>query len=791
MKFSEQWLREWVNPGLNTEQLAEQLTMLGHEVDAVEPAAPDLSDVLVAKVISAKPHPDADRLTLCEVDYGTGTNVEVVCGAPNVCADGYYPYVPVGAVLPNGMQIAVTDIKGVTSNGMLCSAAELELSDKSDGLLELQSDAKAGQALTDYLQLDDQLIEVSLTPNRGDCLSIRGLARDLAASNKLELQVVDIQAVAKESTSSRTITLPAAEGCPRYVGRVIEGVDLTKPSPSWLQEKLRRAGVRSLSAIVDITNYVMLELGQPMHAFDNDKLEGDIGVRYSEAGESITLLNGEGYDLPEGSLLIIDASGPVAMAGVMGGEKTAVSDSTQNIFLESAFFTPIAIAGRARQLGLHTDASHRYERGVDPSLQAIAVERATALVLEICGGKPGPVTEACIEKHLPPTAEIELPYSQVASLLGKSIEADEINEIISSLGIQVIEKNDEKIQVRVPSWRFDLSLPEDLIEEVARIHGFQQFPSELPQISLAMRQTGESSRLMGLKQVLVERGFQEVISYSFVENSFQKQLFPKETSIELMNAISPELAVMRVSLWPGLLNTLIHNLNRQQPRLRIFELGRVFTYEPELKQDQKLGGLIYGNIYHEQWDNPYTSSDIFDLKADVEALIRQYCGPVTVSYDSCQAEALHPGQAAAIVVENQVVGILGALHPGIQKSLDIDNLVYLFEINIEKISPKSRLKYAKISKFPSTRRDLSIIVDEQISIENIQSCIKKCANELLTNLELFDVYQGEGIDLGKKSVTLGLTFQRTSSTLTDEEVEGIKESVIESLRNEFNARLRE
>ncbi len=789
MRFSEQWLREWVNPALDTAALAEQLTMLGHEVDAITPAAADLSAVLIARVISVSPHPGADGLSLCEIDYGADESVEVVCGAP-VCVGQCYAYAPVGAVLPAGMSVTARDIQGVRSQGMLCSAAELGLAEKSTALLALQPEARPGQSLAAYLQLDDHLLEVSLTPNRGDCLSIRGLARELAAANALEFRPVRIQPVASETAARRTITLTAADACPRYAGRVIEGLDVTRPAPSWLQERLRRAGIRSLNAIVDITNYVMLELGQPMHAFDNDRLTGDIAVRHARPGEAITLLNGEQHDLPTGSLLITDATGPVALAGIMGGEHTAVSDTTRDIFLESAFFTPVAIAGRARALGLHTDASHRYERGVDPALQPVAVERATALILAVCGGRAGAVVQACSEQHLPHSLDIELPYGQVAALLGKAIPPGEIAAIISRLGIQIIDKKSDKIIARAPGWRFDIGLPEDIIEEIARLHGFDRFPAELPESRLAMRQASPSSCLAGLKQVLVERGFQEIISYSFVGDTLQKRLFPRQDGIALMNAISAELGVMRLSLWPGLLLALLHNLNRQQQRLRIFEAGRVFTQQTALCQDQKLAGLIYGNIYHEQWDNPYTSSDIFDLKADVEALIRQGSGPVTCRYERCQRDALHPGQSATIMVDNHALGRLGMLHPRIQAALDIAEPVYLFELDLEKISPKKPLKYANISKFPSCRRDLSILLDEQISIEDIRVCIKKSAPALLTNLELFDVYQGESIDQGEKSVTLGLTFQRTSSTLADHEVEAIMASVMTSLQNEFGARLR-
>ncbi|MGI9228923.1 MAG: phenylalanine--tRNA ligase subunit beta [Gammaproteobacteria bacterium] len=684
MKVSEQWLREWVNPSLDSEQLAEQLTMLGHEVDAIEP---------------------------------------------------------------------VTTAAGQPAN--------------------------------------DNTLDVAITPNRGDCLSIQGLARELAAANRLTVSIPDMAPVAAQSKSDRGIKVQEPEACPRYLGRVIEEVDVTCPSPDWLQEKLHRCGIRSLGPVVDVTNYVMLELGQPMHAFDNDRLSGNIGVRYAAADEALRLLDGGQYVLPAGALLITDDSGAIAMAGVMGGEATAVTDGTRNIFLESAFFTPRAIAGRARQLGLHSDASHRFERGVDPQLPGLAIQRATALLLDICGGKPGPVTEAVSKSHLPAPVSIELEFAHLQSLLGEPVDGRDISNIIAGLGIDITADNKKRIKTRIPARRFDLRIAEDLIEEVARIHGYDKFPGVLPHIGLGMRQAGRSARLQDGCRVLAERGFQEVISYSFVDKTLQQQLFPQQAAIELLNPIAPELATMRLSLWPGLLRTLLYNVNRQQARVRIFETGQVFTPQPSLQQEQKLAGLIYGNVYAEQWDNPTTAGDIFDLKADVEAVLGACCGTAGVGYGPLSSAALHPGQATAILLEGREAGVLGRLHPAIQQALELSGEVYLFELDVAKLPPKKVAKYLKISRFPLMRRDISVIVDENITIHQIQDCIKKSAGGILTNLELFDLYQGEGIDLGQKSVSFGLTFQRNSSTLTDEEVEGIREAVIEALRNEFNALLRE
>ena len=794
MKFGEQWLREWVNPGVSTEALADQLTMLGMEVEEVVPVASRLDDVVVGRVEAVEKHPNADKLSVCAVKKDDGNPVAVVTGAPGVKAGNCYPYAGVGAVLPGQAGIEEIKIRGVKSSGMLCSGAELDLSDEAGELFLLPDDAKPGARLTELMLLDDQVFDVGLTPNRGDCLSIKGIAREIAVANQIRFRPPGMEPVAAAHGQSRAINLVAADGCPRYVGRIINNIDISRSSPLWLREKLRRCGLRSLNVVVDVTNYVMLELGQPMHAFDNDKLVGAVSVRYAGEGEKITLLDNETRVMSTSTLVIADESGAVAMAGVMGGLDSAVTAQTRHIFLESAFFTPIALAGRPGRFSLNTDASHRFERGVDFELQRQAMERATRLLLEICGGEPGPVTEAVVDKALPEKQTVGLRPPAVEGLLGKPIDMDECKEILTRLGLKEEAQGKEgSRRFSVPTHRFDITIEEDLIEEIARVHGYQNIKSALPPVSLNMRKPGARIRLDALRRVLVNRGYQEAITYSFVSDSLQSLLFPESDSISLLNAISTDMERMRVSLWPGLLTALQRNINRQQQRVRLFETGKVFTRtgKDKIRQAPAIGGLIFGKVMPEQWDNPRDSSDFYDMKSDVEAVLSACSGQIQLNYRPIAIAALHDGKSAEIIYDDKRIGLIGALHPGLQSRLGIDLEVCLFEIYLAGIPAKLPPKFTKISKFPIMRRDLSILVNEEIPIENLLKNVRITSSKLLTNLELFDVYQGESIDPGEKSVTLGLTFQQTSSTLTDEEVEGTMNLVLDSLRKEFEARLRE
>ena len=808
MKFSEQWLREWVDPPVSTETLADQLTMLGMEVEEIAPAAPgDLHGVVAGRVEAVEKHPHADKLVVCTVKKDEGSSVTVVTGAPGVKTGRCYPYAGVGVVLTDPgtcrrQEIKETKIRGVTSAGMLCSAAELGLSDEADELFLLDDDARPGQALSRLIRPDDRIFDVGLTPNRGDCLSINGIAREVAVVNQVRLEPpADISPVPAGHDDVRRVKLAAPEGCARYTGRIISNIDISRPSPLWLREKLRRCGLRSLNVVVDITNYVMLELGQPMHAFDNDELSGDISVRYADEGEAIALLDGETRVMPPSTLVIADAAGAVAMAGVMGGLDSAVTDRTRHIFLESAFFSPLAVAGRSRQFGLTSDACHRFERGVDYTLQRQAMERATRLVMDICGGEPGPVTEAVAAETLPGQQTVSLRPAAVEGLLGETIDMQECVDILTRLGLEEAPGDTDISHFRAPPHRFDITLEADLIEEIARVYGYRNISSAPPPASMNMRRTGFRERLEMMRQVLVQRGYQEAITYSFVSHALQSRLFPDAGSIALVNAISSDMERMRLSLWPGLLAALRYNLNRQQERVRLFETGKVFSRNGEIHQLQVIGGLSYGKVAREQWDNPYGTGNFYDIKSDVESVLAACCGPVSPEYRPVAVTALHQGKAAEIICQGVRIGLAGALHPTIQSYLEIESEVYLFELFLEQIPGKKHLNYEEISRFPVVRRDLSVVIGEEVPIADLLQSVKNVELNLetnssgeknyLANLELTDVYQGEPVAVGKKSVTLGLTFQRISDTLVNWQVENMMAQILDSLRKEFDAQLRE
>lgn len=799
MKISEQWLREWVNPDIDTQQLAEQLTMAGLEVEEIVSASPGFSGVVTARVDAVEIHPDADKLKICQVNTGSGQNLVIVCGADNVRVGLSVALAPVGAVLPGNITIKANDLKGVTSEGMLCSARELGLAEESEGLMELPNDLGLGEDLQEILSLDDQIIDLSITPNRGDCLSISGVARELSVINDCEIKVNLTEAVGQKNqqtskqvnNQTRDVVVDESAACPRYVGQVIEEVDVSGLSPLWLTEKLRRCGLRSINPVVDIINFVMLELGQPMHAFDNDKLQGAICIRYAKPGEKLELLDGQECILSTETLTIADDRGVLAMAGIMGGQQSAVTEESANIFLESAFFSPRAILGKARQYGLHTDSSHRFERGVDFEIQKKAIERAGQLIVDICGGKPGPIIEKVSEDDLPELKQVKLRRGQVERLLGITFVDEDIERILSSLGLQ-LESDEDGWLVTAPSFRFDIEIEADLIEEIARIYGYNNIKTQLPLTHLQLNKDNElHSHTKKMRQLLVNRGFQEVITYSFVDAEMQELLNPGVSALPLANPIASELSVMRTSLLPGLLGALRFNQKRQQQRIRLFETGLIFQNDNNLSQIPAFAGVITGNINKNHWDIKDRSCDLFDLKKDVEALFELNGDEIGVSFNQVEHSALHPGQSAKIIYENQQVGFIGTLHPSIQKVLGLRIEVFVFELELRSISRQIAAKYKKISKYPWIRRDLSITVAEEITIAEIMILISKTASDVLYNLELFDVYRGEAIDLGKKSLALGLTFQRTSSTLTDDEVESAVGRILENLRKEFGALLRE
>ena len=795
MKISEQWLREWVNPPLSITELADMLTMAGLEVESAQPVAQSFAGVVVGEITGIKPHPDADSLHLCQVQIGDVTPLSIVCGAPNVRVGMRVPAAMIGAELPGGKTIKDSTIRGVKSEGMLCSASELGLAENSEGLLDLPADTRLGEDVYLYLKLDDSALELGITPNRGDCLSIAGVAREVAALSRCTLQEPAIKPVIATLDEQREIKLEAPEDCPRYAGRVIRRIKPHVPSPLWLQERLRRSGVRSISPVVDVTNYVMLELGQPMHAFDLAKLDGGIYVRRARTGETLTLLDGQQVTLDGQTLVIADQRRVLAMAGIMGGLDSAIGDQTQDLFLESAWFAPHTISSRARALGLHTESSHRFERGVDPQLQTRAVERATQLLLEIVGGEPGPVIEVCRENHLPKHSHIHLRAERIRRVLGLTPGPDEVADILNRLTMTVTALPDGW-QVTPPSYRFDIVIEADLIEEVARLYGYNRLPFSMPQARLALVPQPEAEVAPNrMRQLLVDRGYQEVVTYSFVDPILQQLLDPDQSPIALANPLSSEMSVMRTSLWMGLIQTLLYNQNRQQRRLRIFELGLNFLIKDvNIKQDIFIGGLVAGEPYPEQWGLPTRPSDFYDIKADVEALLRLGGADDDFRFIPAKHPALHPGQAAHILIKRkrgeEIVGWVGALHPGLIHRLNLDGKVYVFELALELIKQRNVPKFSELSKYPAIRRDLAIVVDEAVSAEQVCACVKNAAPDYTRQVQMFDVYRGKGIDSGRKSLALGLTLQAPSRTLTDQEVDEIIQDIVTSLNNELGGTLR-
>jgi len=791
MKFSEQWLRTWVNPGVSRDELVARLSMVGLEVDAVTPVAGEFSGVVVGEVLSTEQHPDADKLRVCQVSNGSET-LQVVCGAPNVRPGLKIPFAMIGAKLPGDFKIKKAKLRGVESNGMLCSETELQIGTDDSGLMELAADAPVGSDLREYLGLDDASIEIGLTPNRGDCLSIAGLAREVGAIYAAEVAPVDIVPVAATHDEVRPVEVSAAKACPRYLGRVIRGVDLSRPTPLWMVERLRRSDIRSIDAVVDVTNYVMLELGQPLHAFDLAEIQGGICVRMAEEQEKIVLLDGQEVTLRADTLVIADHQRALAIAGVMGGEHSGVSASTQDLFLESAFFDTIALAGKARSYGLHTDASHRYERGVDSQLARRAMERATTLLLQIVGGNAGPVIEATSEADLPDIAPIVLRAERIDQMLGLEMPAGQVVSLLSALGLGVVEKSQGCWEVSVPSHRFDISLEVDLIEELGRLYGYDRLPVRYPQARLAPEASPEArAELPALRRLLVARGYQEAITYSFIDPKLFELFSPGVEPLQLANPISSDMAAMRATLWPGLIKALQYNLNRQQTRVRLFESGLRFVGQlGDLKQEAMLAGVVTGSRLPEAWSNGREAVDFHDMKADVEAVLAYAGDAAAYTFIAAEHPALHPGQTARIEREGRLVGFAGSLHPELAASLGIDQPVYLFELLVAEISEGRLPRFSELSRFPEVRRDLAILVASDVAADNVLRCIREAAGDNLTDLKLFDVYQGKGIDPLSKSVAVGLTWQHPSRTLNDDEVSGAMQQILTSLEERYNATLR-
>lgn len=815
MRFSEQWLREWVNPNVATEALVSTLTMAGLEVDSVEPAAASFDQVVVGKVLATKPHPNAKKLTLCEVSIGNDALLQIVCGAKNVRSDLLVAVALEGAVLPNGLTIKAAEIRGEPSSGMLCAESELGMSeDASDGIMELSTDAPVGSSFRDYMMLDDQVIDVDLTPNRGDCCSILGIAREVGTLTKTDLLSHDAREIPPSNQLTVDVQIQAPDACPRYVSRVISDVDTSKASPVWMQERLRRSGIRSIDLVVDITNYVMLELGQPMHAFDLDCVEQCIKVRFAEEAETLTLLDGSEIKLSADSLVIADDRAPLALAGIMGGERSGVTaGKTKSILLESAYFDPIMIAGKARRYGLQTDSSFRFERGVDFELQKRAIERATALVLEFGGGQAGPVQDIQQVATVPTLPLISLRSAKVSSVLGFDIDAVTTKDILERLGFRVNEVS-QGWEVEASSYRFDVRTEVDLIEELGRVFGYDNIPMSTSisssQESLAPIESTEPVSMARINANLIANGFYEVINYSFVEPSLEQALNPAGQPVMLSNPLSADLSAMRTSIWPGLIKTAQHNVNRQQTRLRIFESGLVFVRPPSSNNEQesevgldqipRLAGLMAGAVQPEAWCNETRMVDFFDVKGVVESLLSMGEKSGVVRFESAVHPALHPGQSAQIVLDTgdgacSSIGWVGALHPTLEKKLGfsgkVGGKIYLFDLSLNTVRYGKLPGFKALSKFPEVSRDLAFIVDSDLPSSKLIQEIERLGGEWLVDNTIFDLFSGESIGQGKKSIGVRLTLQEPDRTLKDQEVNQWLNDIVDGLKASFNVILRE
>lgn len=794
MIFSVDWLHELVDPKMDNQLLMDELTMAGLEVERSIPVARDFSGIVVGEVESVEKHPDADNLSLCLVNDGS-RKYQVVCGAPNARAGLKAPFARVGAEIiddADGKSIKIKPVKirGIDSNGMLCSAEELGLAESSDGLLELSDDVVIGEDIRSLLNLNDLSIELDLTPNRGDCLSMTGLAREVGVLSRQKVKSVKTENVDAVINAEFPIRITAKDGCPRYLGRIIKNINLRAESPIWMQEKLRRSGLRSIDPIVDVTNYVLMEFGQPMHAFDYSTLDGNIEVRMANEKEKLILLDGKEVELTPDILVIADAKKTLAMAGIMGGLDTSVTEATRDVFLECAFFTPLAIAGKARSYGMHTDASHRYERGVDYQLQHRAMARATQLLLEIVGGEAGPVTEAI--GNLPEQVKIELQFSSISSLLGIEIAQDEVIDILSRLGFGITGRTELALDVEVPSFRFDVAIEADLIEELARIYGYNNLPKTPGLGSQPLRSQAEAKvSTSRIRQLLVSLGYQEVVSYSFIDPNLSALVCPQDAAIPLQNPISEEMSLMRTSILPALLSTLSYNENRQQERIRLFESGLVFFLEAaDIRQVAMISGLISGYKYPKIWNNNKETCNYYDIKGDVEVLLGLGGNIDAFSFIPAQYGCFHPGQCARVDYDGEPIGHIGALHPAIARKLDLKTAPFLFELQLDAVKSAILPSVQTLSRYPEVSRDLAIVIADSVSADAILALIQDEGGEFLTNLRIFDVYQGDAVTKGKKSIALGLTWQHPSRTLSDEDINTIIGSCVNALYDKFNAKLR-
>ena len=793
MKFSESWLRNLVDPKLSSEELSHLLTMAGLEVEALDPVAPAFDSVVVAHVLEVVKHPDADRLNVCQVDTGSGTPTTIVCGAPNVAVGLNVPCALPGAKLPGDFTIKVAKVRGIESSGMLCSAKELGIDEDASGLLVLPADAPVGQSIREYLDLDDNQFELKLTPNRADCLSLLGIAREVGAITGATTNLPVVPEVPASIADQRNIVLDAPEACPLYCGRVIKGVDAKASTPEWMKRRLERSGIRAISALVDVTNYVMLELGQPLHAFDNTRLEGAVHARLAKPEEKLLLLNEQTIAVDADVLVIADDAKPLAMAGIMGGEESGITLDTSELFLESAFFAPKAIAGRARRYGFGSDASHRFERGVDFGGVRRAIERATQLIIDICGGQAGPVVEA--KASLPARQPVRLRTARAEKVLGLPLGAERIAGLFRGLALSFEQQGDDFL-VTPPSWRFDMEIEEDLIEEIARLYGYDNIPSPAPRGRMEMMVQPEAQRpAYRIRQMLADRGYQEVVNFAFVEEAWEADFAAKTAEsdlIRLANPIASQMAVMRSNLFGGLVSNLVTNLKRKQSRVRLFEVGRTFHRDAAAQpvngfhQPWKLAGLAFGGALPEGWAGGSRKVDFYDVKGDVEALL----APAQLRFDKLVHPALHPGRSARVLLDGQDVGCIGELHPEWVQKYDLPNAPVLFELDFAAVKLAKVPAYAEVSKFPPVIRDLAIVVDQSVALQTLLDGLKGQISGLIQDIQLFDVYVGKGVPENKKSLAFRIVMQDTQRTLQDSEVDAAMQQLVSCFEQAFGAQLR-
>jgi phenylalanyl-tRNA synthetase beta chain len=792
VKFSEKWLREWVSPSMETDELAHRLTMIGHEVDSLELHGAGLDGVVVGEVLESSPHPNADRLLVCQVSTGGTEVVEVVCGAPNVRDGMKSPFAPVGSTLLNGSKLKKAKIRGVVSNGMLCSAIEIGLGDDADGIVELDGDAPTGQPLADYLDLPDVSFDLDLTPNRGDCFSVLGIAREVAALTSTPMKSAKVEPVPASTKDTHPVDLVYPEGCPRFGARIVRNIDMSAESPSWMKERLRRSGLRSIHPVVDVTNYVMLELGQPLHAYDLARLDGPIRPRLAKKGEKLTLLDDKEVELLPNTLVITDDRGAIGMAGIMGGLSTAVTDETRDVFFEAAFFTPAIVAGVARQYGMHTDASIRFERGVDPHNQVRAIERATELLTSIAGGEAGPLVDHHDENWLPKSSEMSLRKSRLRRILGVEIPVENVTRILTALGLDATENNDGWL-ARIPSYRFDIDVEDALVEEVARIYGYDEIPEITATVDTPLASAPEEKLLLDdIAATLVARDYQEVITYSFIDEEIDCLITGNKSELVLKNAISSEMSVMRGSVWPGLIDAASVNGARQQERIRLFEIGKTFHGAIDAHQEVvRVSAIVAGEKLEKQWGSQPQAVDFFDIKSDVAALIGMTGATEQFKFTETEHPALQSGQAAKIIRGGVEVGVVGKLHPTISKRFDLEKGAYLFEVDAERCFAALIPVAETVSKFPSIRRDIAVIVKDKVRSSELVEAAESAVPELVRDVRIFDVYKGPSIEEGLKSIALGLILQGTSRTLTDEDADAVMTTVLGRLKAEFGAELRD